>query len=605
MRDSAVVASIVAGDPEGLAEAYDRHADSLYKYCRFLLSDPAGAADAVQDTFVIAASRTAELGEPDRLRAWLYAIARGECLRALRGRKALATLDAAEHTAEAGEVTELTEETEDTEESERSGLRTLIEDAVQGLDPAEREVVELHLWHGLEAAEIATVLGTSRFAGRSRMPRAMDQFEACLSVLLVNRAGPADCAKLASMLAGWDGRLTTEFRWWAHGHIKHCGTCTAQRAAALGAVIPSGVSADAALANTALANTALAAAAVESLRLADGPPEALKAHTLALAAGQDPSAVAYRAVLLAPVGRAGSPGALRQHGFRGAGPRRRARISRRIRTAATACAVLAVVAAAVAVAMTNRAAPVHLADGGQPVSTATAPATGTTGATAGAGQSTPTDGQSRPAATGKPRRKVTPSPSSSAPGPAVTPSATPVATPSASPTPTPTTAHPTPPPSRSPSPPPTGTLTVNPPGGELTMSPFGTTITLTASGSAVDWSVTVSSGSGRVAVWPSSGTLRAGQSVRVGIIASRHASGRQLTVSPGGTVFTIMTARNGSFAVTKAPLMSALMSARPSGKYQILPGRPDRVPRRSPRCARAARREPGPWCGAGSTTASR
>ena len=58
MRDSEVVASIVAGDAPGLAAAYDRYADPLYQYCRTLLSDPADAADAVQDTFVIAASST-------------------------------------------------------------------------------------------------------------------------------------------------------------------------------------------------------------------------------------------------------------------------------------------------------------------------------------------------------------------------------------------------------------------------------------------------------------------------------------------------------------------------------------------------------------------
>ena len=56
MGDSEVVASIVAGDPEGLAEAYDRYADPLYKYCRSMLRDPADAAAAVPDPFVIAAS---------------------------------------------------------------------------------------------------------------------------------------------------------------------------------------------------------------------------------------------------------------------------------------------------------------------------------------------------------------------------------------------------------------------------------------------------------------------------------------------------------------------------------------------------------------------
>src|ERR1700727_3883706 len=95
MRESEVVASIVAGDPLGLAAAYDRYADPLFQYCRTLLSDPADAADAVQDAFVIAASRLAGLRDPSRLRPWLYAVARNEALRILRSKKAISGLDEA------------------------------------------------------------------------------------------------------------------------------------------------------------------------------------------------------------------------------------------------------------------------------------------------------------------------------------------------------------------------------------------------------------------------------------------------------------------------------------------------------------------------------
>ena len=84
MRDSEVVAAIVAGDADGLAEAYDRYAAPLYTYCRSLLREPADAADAVQDTFVIAASKLAGLRDQSRLRPWLYAVARNECRRRLR-----------------------------------------------------------------------------------------------------------------------------------------------------------------------------------------------------------------------------------------------------------------------------------------------------------------------------------------------------------------------------------------------------------------------------------------------------------------------------------------------------------------------------------------
>jgi hypothetical protein len=40
MQDRELVAAIVAGDPDGLAEAYGRYAAPLYAYCRFMLPDP-------------------------------------------------------------------------------------------------------------------------------------------------------------------------------------------------------------------------------------------------------------------------------------------------------------------------------------------------------------------------------------------------------------------------------------------------------------------------------------------------------------------------------------------------------------------------------------
>jgi hypothetical protein len=75
MRDSELVASIVAGDPEGLAAAYDRYSGPLFGYCQSLLRERDDAADAVQDTFVIAASKLGRLRDPERLRPWLFAVA--------------------------------------------------------------------------------------------------------------------------------------------------------------------------------------------------------------------------------------------------------------------------------------------------------------------------------------------------------------------------------------------------------------------------------------------------------------------------------------------------------------------------------------------------
>src|ERR1017187_8763860 len=57
MEDREIVAAVAAGDPAGLAGAYDTYAETLYGYCHWMLAEPGDAAQAVQDTFVLAAGR--------------------------------------------------------------------------------------------------------------------------------------------------------------------------------------------------------------------------------------------------------------------------------------------------------------------------------------------------------------------------------------------------------------------------------------------------------------------------------------------------------------------------------------------------------------------
>ncbi|HEY1617709.1 MAG TPA: sigma-70 family RNA polymerase sigma factor, partial [Streptosporangiaceae bacterium] len=188
MRDRDMVTAIVAGDPAGLAAAYDSYAASLHAYCRTLLADPADAADAVQDTFVIAAAKLGALRDPDRLRPWLYAVARNECHRRLRGRSRQADLD------EAGEMTDLSADV--SEQAERGELRGLVLAAIGGLNPGDREVIELNLRHDLDGADLADALGVPANQAHALASRARGQLERSLGALLVARTGREQCAEL-------------------------------------------------------------------------------------------------------------------------------------------------------------------------------------------------------------------------------------------------------------------------------------------------------------------------------------------------------------------------------------------------------------------------
>jgi RNA polymerase sigma factor (sigma-70 family) len=217
MYDREIVAAIVEGDPAGLAAAYDQYARGLHAYCRSMLNEPADAADAVQDTFIIASSKVSALRDPERLRSWLFAVARNECHRRLRARASSAPLE---------EAPDMTDNVRDLGVvAEQEELRALVWAALSGLNPGEREIIELNLRHELDGADLADALGVPRNQAHALASRARAQFETSLGVLLVARSGREYCAELAAILDGWDGELTPLIRKRVNRHIEHCDVC--------------------------------------------------------------------------------------------------------------------------------------------------------------------------------------------------------------------------------------------------------------------------------------------------------------------------------------------------------------------------------------------
>ncbi len=79
LSDADLARQAAAGDRAAIAALYDRFAPELYRCCAGLLHNPADADDAVQDTFVQAVQHLGSLREPERVRAWLFSIARRTC----------------------------------------------------------------------------------------------------------------------------------------------------------------------------------------------------------------------------------------------------------------------------------------------------------------------------------------------------------------------------------------------------------------------------------------------------------------------------------------------------------------------------------------------
>jgi RNA polymerase sigma factor (sigma-70 family) len=507
MRDGEVVAAIVAGDPGGPAEAYDRYASSLYTYCRSLLRDPADAADAVQDTFVIATAELAGLRDRNRLRPWLYAVARNECHR----RRRAATTHA---TASLDALPEVTDVPADVSEAERAELRALVRSATCGLTAAEQDLIRLQLEQGLDVTEIAAILGVSRQHAHALVSRARSQLETLLGVLLVARTGREFCAELRQLLGDWDGLLTLPMRKRVSRHIERCPVCARRKRRELAPELLLGVAPMGALPFAAM-------------------PAGLKRKVLRLANGHAPKAVAYRE----RVARRAGP--FRNQGFPKPidPPRPRWRPSRPGPAAAAAAFGVAALAAAALLALAlagARGSPSRQSalagDGVAPAAAGPASGAGPSpGSAVGPGSAHPTVSANLSPSAAMGGRTPTTGGSAASAGSASRSgrSASSPARSSGPPAAVGTSVRP----------PPQGTLTVTPATIRLNalLGSFTSSISLTASGGPVSWSITESSSlAGKLSVSPLSGTLAAGQSATVGLTAEGIASATgQLTVDPG------------------------------------------------------------------------
>jgi RNA polymerase sigma factor (sigma-70 family) len=178
-RSRGVNQALVATAAEAPREAeiaferlYRSSRDDVYAYAAGILRDRAAAEEVTATAFERAYRKRARFdatrGAP---RAWLFGIARNAALDELRRRGRQAEL-AAEHVdAEAHAGLETVERTE---------RRMALAAALDGLAAAERELIALKFFAGLDNAEIASVLEISESNAGTRLHRAMSKLrEAC------------------------------------------------------------------------------------------------------------------------------------------------------------------------------------------------------------------------------------------------------------------------------------------------------------------------------------------------------------------------------------------------------------------------------------------
>lgn len=151
------------GREESFRRLYADHFDAVLGFALRRVDRPEDAADVTADTFLVAWRRLAHVPDPPETRAWLYGVARRVLANHRRGEGRRSALGDRLRR-------ELAVHVPDTSDDVVQGADVTA--AMRRLSGRDQEVLELHLWEGLEPREIAEVLGLTTVVVRPRLSRA-------------------------------------------------------------------------------------------------------------------------------------------------------------------------------------------------------------------------------------------------------------------------------------------------------------------------------------------------------------------------------------------------------------------------------------------------
>ena len=159
------------GDHEAFAALATAAAPRMDAAARLILRDAELARDAVQNALVRAWRDLPTLRDPARFDPWLHRLLVNSCLDEARRRRRRPI-----------EVEISGIEVPAADRDHRSVAdQDLIERALARLDPEHRSVVVLHHYFGYTVPDVATILGLSESAARSRLHRAIGSLRRALA----------------------------------------------------------------------------------------------------------------------------------------------------------------------------------------------------------------------------------------------------------------------------------------------------------------------------------------------------------------------------------------------------------------------------------------
>ncbi len=221
------------GDRAAIEELIQRHQNRIYRFGMKMCRHVDDAEDVLQDTLLTVAKTIGDFRGGSSLSTWLYTIARSFCIKKRRKSK-FAPLH--EHSLEQDLVTEsdvLADSGKAPDEAALGNeLRVALENALESLDPEQREVLLLRDVEGLKASEVGQVVGISTAAVKSRLHRARVRVRELLAPVLdaglPAAPAPGECLDVPTLYSKQlEGEISRELCAQMEQHLQTCGRCRA------------------------------------------------------------------------------------------------------------------------------------------------------------------------------------------------------------------------------------------------------------------------------------------------------------------------------------------------------------------------------------------
>ncbi len=176
-----IVSQFIKGDESSFKIIFNFFYPRLFHFIREYIPNDDLAENMVQDTFLILWNKGPNLKEDTNINAWLYTVARNNCLKKLRDDKSRKASFFSAHLNELElEMNMEALSVLDTSDLTFSEIERIIENTLTGLSPQCRKIFELSRFENMRNNEIADKLEISVKAVESQITKALKVFKAAL-----------------------------------------------------------------------------------------------------------------------------------------------------------------------------------------------------------------------------------------------------------------------------------------------------------------------------------------------------------------------------------------------------------------------------------------